>query len=147
MLVLAAVVVLGVSVSAALFVLSLGSGGSTATVKLPPGCVKPANGFLVVMTNRGYNDSIGHGAPEKAWPIISVTEGQSVNVTVCNADVLAHGFQITHYYDRAIVSVAPGEVLHVSFVANEAGTFQIYCGIFCPIHIFMQSGQLRVQVG
>jgi len=35
-------------------------------------------------------------------------------------------------------------VLHVSFIANKTGTFQIYCAIFCFIHIFMEYGQLRV---
>jgi hypothetical protein len=143
-LVLAVVVILGASVTAALFLPSFGGGGSTKTVALPPGCVRPADGFLIIASNKGFNDSIGHGAPEKAWPIVSVTQGQTVNITVCNTDVQAHGFQVTHYYDSAIVTVAPGHVLHVSFVASEVGTFQIYCAIFCSIHIFLQSGQLRV---
>ena len=146
-LVLAVVVVLGASMTTGLFLLSLGEGSSTRTAALPSGCVKPTGGFLVIASNRGYNDSIGHGAPENAWPIINVTEGQTVNITVCNTDVQAHGFQITHYYDSEVVSVAPNQVLHVSFVANKAGAFQIYCSIFCSIHVFMQSGQLRVTRG
>ena len=70
-----------------------------------------------------------------------------MDITVCNTDVQTHGFQITHYYDSAIVAVAPDQVLRISFVASEVGTFQIYCAIFCSIHIFLQSGQLRVVPG
>ena len=141
---IALVLVVGVSITSALFVLSLGKGSSVRTAPLPVGCVKPTDGFLIIASNTGYNDSIGHGAPQKAWPIINVTQGQTVNITVCNTDVQAHGFQVSHYYDSSIVTVTPGQVLHVSFVADQAGTFRIYCSIFCSIHIFMQSGQLRV---
>lgn len=138
------VLVVGVAVTSTLFVLSLGRGSSVRTRPLPTGCVKPSDGFLIIASNTGYNDSIGHGAPQKNWPIINVTQGRTVNITVCDTDVQAHGFQISHYYDSSIVTVIPGQVLHVSFVADEAGTFRIYCSIFCSIHIFMQSGKLRV---
>jgi hypothetical protein len=117
---------------------------ATTVNPLPPGCTKPPGGFLIVASNLGYNDSIGHGAPEKPWPIVHVNEGQTVNITVCNTDVQAHGFQITHYFDSSIETVVPGQVMKVSFVANQAGIFQIYCSIFCSIHIYMQSGQLIV---
>ncbi len=72
-------------------------------------------------------------------------EGQTINITVCNIDVQSHGFQITHYYDSSVTTVEPGQVLKVpTFVASQTGTFQIYCEIFCSIHIYMQSGQLIV---
>lgn len=115
-------------------------GGTT----LPPGCVKPANGFLIIASELGYNDSIGHGAPTKAWPIITVKNGTAVTIVVCNTDRQAHGFQIKHYFDSSIETVLPGQVITVPFIANQAGTFQIYCSIFCTIHIYMQSGQLVV---
>lgn len=71
-----------------------------------------------------------------------------MNITVCNIDVQAHGFQIGHYYDVStvgVVTIVPGQVLKVpAFVANETGSFQIYCDIFCSIHIYMQSGLLNV---
>jgi len=57
---------------------------------------------------------------------------------------VAHGFQVNNYYDSNIESVGPGQVIRVSFVANKAGTFGIYCSILCPPHIFMQSGALMV---
>ncbi len=115
-------------------------------VDLPPGCSRPVGGFLVVMSKYGYNDSVLEGAgPSKAWPVITVPQGTVVNITVCNADPTeAHGFQVSHYYDSKIVAVAPGQVISISFVADKAGTFQIYCQIWCAIHLFMQYGQLRV---
>jgi hypothetical protein len=115
-----------------------------AVTSLPAGCVKPTDGFLIIASNTGYNDSVGHGAPSEAWPVINVTEGQTVNIVVCNTDVEAHGFQISHYYDGQIESVGPGQVMHVSFVATETGNFQIFCAILCEVHPYMQSGMLRV---
>ncbi len=119
---------------------------SLPSIVLPAGCTEPAGGFLIVMSQYGYNDSILEGAgPSKAWPVITVTQGTVVNVTVCNADnTQAHGFQIATYYDSKVVAVAPGQVLQLSFVANEAGTFRIFCDIWCGIHAFMQYGELRV---
>lgn len=113
---------------------------------LPQGCVKPQGGFLVIQSEYGYNDSILEGAgPTKPWPVITVTQGQEVKITICNVDMgEAHGFQINHYYDSFIVSVDPGHVLTISFEANETGVFDIYCAIFCAIHPFMQYGELRV---
>ena len=54
---------------------------------LPPGCSRPAGGFLVIVSEYGYNDSILEGAgPTKAWPVITVPLGTSVSITVCNAE-------------------------------------------------------------
>ena len=121
------------------------TGSSTTTANLPSGCKKPANGYLIMATDEGFNDSKLHGAPTNSWPTINVTEGSTVNIVVCNVDITsAHGFQINHYFDSNIESVRPGQVIIVSFIANKAGTFGIYCSIQCPPHIFMQSGALRV---
>jgi heme/copper-type cytochrome/quinol oxidase subunit 2 len=116
------------------------------TVDLPAGCTRQAGGFLIVMSEYGYNDSVLEGAgPTKAWPVISVAQGQTVNITVCNVDkIQSHGFQISNYFDSKIEAVGPDQVLHVQFVASKTGTFQIYCAIFCTIHLFMEYGQLRV---
>jgi hypothetical protein len=122
-----------------------GSGASyPAFTNLPAGCVKPANGYLIVANQNGFNDSIQHGAPTRQWPIINIKEGATVDITVCNSDVQAHGFQVTHYFDSNIETVSPGEVVHVSFVADRVGNFTIYCSIFCSVHIYMQSGLLAV---
>ncbi len=124
-----------------------GTVGSTSAIALPAGCVRPADGFLVILSQYGYNDSILQGAGlSKPWPVMNVTEGETVSIEVCNVDVEAHGFQIAHYVDGSINVVGPGEVLNFTFVASQSGNFQIYCAIPCNIHFFMQFGQLRVTV-
>jgi hypothetical protein len=136
------VVLIGAGATITLYFVSEGGGGGSRP--LPPGCAKPANGFVIIASNTGYNDSIGHGAPQKNWPIVTVQQGQNVTIVVCNIDVQAHGFQITHYYDKSEVTITPGQVIRVDFVANQAGSFDIYCEIFCSIHVYMQSGLLDV---
>ncbi len=140
--VLLVVLLLAVGATTALYLAS--RGGTPVSRPLPSGCVKPQGGFLVVASDTGYNDSIGHGAPEKNWPVIDVKQGQNVTIVVCNIDVQAHGFQITHYYDKNEVTLTPGQVIKVNFIASQAGSFDIYCEIFCSIHIYMQSGLLNV---
>ncbi|MDV3244570.1 MAG: hypothetical protein LYZ66_05275 [Nitrososphaerales archaeon] len=133
------VVVVSVSIGSALFI----SGGglrmfttpSSDNAALPSGCRKPAGGFLLVTSREGWNDSLRHSPSlQSPWPVITVTQGQMVNIVVCNVDNQAHGFQVKHYYDSNIAAVAPGQVIAVSFVANQQGTFVIYCSIFCSIH-------------
>ena len=145
-----AISAVGVAGVALAFVLMLQAGGSrpvgmgSSTSDLPSGCLKPVNGYLIIADEGGFNDSKLHGAPTASWPIINVTQGSMVTILVCNTDRVAHGFQVNNYYDSNIESVGPGQVIRVSFVANKAGTFGIYCSIRCPPHIFMQSGALRV---
>lgn len=122
----------------------LGPGAQQNNVVLPPGCVKPPEGFLIVADYNGFNDSAGHGVPANPWPVVNVQQGANVTIVVCNADTEAHGFQVSHYFDGNIVTLAPGQVTTVMFVANEAGTFRIYCSIVCGVHWAMLSGELRV---
>jgi FtsP/CotA-like multicopper oxidase with cupredoxin domain len=138
-IIMSAVVVVGVA-----GILLMQSPNSQPTGPLPSGCTKPAGGFLIIASKLGYNDSVDHGVPSKPWPVITVNQGQRVDITVCNTDIQAHGFQVAHYFDSTIESIAPGQAVHVSFVADQPGDFQIYCSIFCSVHAFMQSGQLRV---
>jgi len=122
-----------------------GQSGTASAGPLPSGCVKPAGGFLIIANQLGFNNSVDHGVPEDNWPVIDVKLGQNVTMVVCNDDpTQAHGFQIMHYYDSRLVSFGPGEVFRVSFIANEAGTFRIYCAILCTVHWAMQNGQLVV---
>jgi heme/copper-type cytochrome/quinol oxidase subunit 2 len=109
----------------------------------PP--VRPPGSFLIIASANGYNDSTDHGVPQNSWPIITVEKGTTVTIAVYNADVVAHGFQVSHYFDSSIVALAPGKTLTISIVADTVGTFHIYCSVFCPIHAFMQSGELVVQ--
>jgi len=99
---------------------------------------------LIVASITGYNDSKTHGAPAKSWPIITVHQGQNVTIIVCNTDVQPHGFQITHYLASSEETLVAGQVLRVSFIADETGSFLIYCDIFCTVHTFMQDGLLNV---
>jgi len=78
------------------------------------------------------------------WPIIRVHQGDTVIITVINNDSREiHGFAIAHYDDRGF-SLAPGQQHTLTFVANEVGSFRIYCNIFCAIHPYMQNGVLIV---
>lgn len=150
-MVLAAATILAVASVATVLGLGVAFGdranslATTTQVILPTGCVRPANGFLVLQSEYGYNDSIIEGAGlSKPWPVITVQEGQTVSIEVCNVGDEAHGFQIQNYVDSKINVIAPGEVVNFTFVATKAGNFQIYCAIPCAIHFFMQFGQLRV---
>ena len=100
--------------------------------------------ILIIASITGFNDSADHGVPQNSWPVIDVAKGTLVNVTVYNTDKQAHGFQISHYFDQNIETVAPGQRLNVSFMADESGTFRIYCSIPCTVHWAMQSGELVV---
>ena len=78
------------------------------------------------------------------WPTIQVPLGDTVVITVINNDSReVHGFAIVHYDDRGF-SLAPGQQRTITFVANEAGTFRMYCNVFCAIHPYMQNGAVIV---
>jgi FtsP/CotA-like multicopper oxidase with cupredoxin domain len=78
------------------------------------------------------------------WPIIRVHQGDTVIITVINNNSREiHGFAIVHYDDRGF-SLAPGQQHTISFVANEVGSFRMYCNVFCAIHPYMQNGELIV---
>lgn len=75
---------------------------------------------------------------------MTVHKGDNVKLVVCNIDTQAHGFQVANYFDSDIETIAPGQVLAISFNAEKLGTFNMYCSIFCSVHIYMQNAQLRV---
>lgn len=141
MIVLVFLIAGGAIVATAYF--AYGRNGGTTTI-LPQGCTKPAGGFLIVAGANGFNDSVDQSVPKNHWPVIGVQAGANVTIRVCNVDNQPHGFQISHYYDSKIVAMAPGQILNVHFVADQTGTFQIYCDIFCTIHWAMISGRLTV---
>jgi hypothetical protein len=119
-------------------------GPQSGTTTLPSYCSKPTGAILIVAGPNGFNDSVSHGVPTNPWPVASVKEGSKVTFVVCNVDHQAHGFQVQHYMDTPVNVVAPGQVETFTFVADKAGTFQIYCSIFCTVHWAMQSGLLNV---
>jgi heme/copper-type cytochrome/quinol oxidase subunit 2 len=148
MLFLAVAVVLAVGAAAASTYLLYPHATPAATAPLPAWCVKPKGGYLIVANLDGYNDSkdhnVGVGNELGSWPVINVNKGANVTITVCNTDTQDHGFQVRYYYDSKIVGVAPGQSLTISFIADQKGSYAIYCGIFCTVHVYMQSGKLVV---
>ncbi len=100
--------------------------------------------ILIIASITGFNDSADHGVPSTPWPVVHVAKGTVVNFTVYNEDKQAHGFQVSHYLDTPIETIAPGQKVSFTFVTNETGTFRIYCSIFCSVHWAMQSGELVV---
>jgi hypothetical protein len=120
------------------------SSTSPATTFTRSTCDRPPGFILIIADLSGFNDSIGHGAPVHPWPIVRVEKGQLVRFLVCNFDpTQAHGFAITYYFDSG-VPMMPGQAYKIVFTATKAGTFDIYCNIFCTIHVFMR-GQLIVK--
>lgn len=107
--------------------------------------------FLIVESDppspfAGINGSY-YVTPTTQWPTMNVKVGQVVSIHVINcASSESHGFQISHYDDinKNLISVGPGQSYDVTFTADKAGTFRVYCGIFCSIHPLMQNGALVV---
>ena len=101
--------------------------------------------FLVIANERGFNDSVDHGAPANYWPILCVHQGAMVNITVQNNSGEPHGFSIAHYFDQGF-TIGVGQSLTFSFVATDPGGFLVACNlIFCSAHPWMTSGALVVK--
>ena len=112
--------------------------GSALEVSRANGCEKPPGYVLMILDERGFNDSIGRGEPA-----LQVGHGETVNILVCNLDpVQSHGLAIDHYFPTGVV-LRPGEAYKISFVANDTGSFTLYCNVFCTVHSFMR-GRLIV---
>jgi heme/copper-type cytochrome/quinol oxidase subunit 2 len=78
------------------------------------------------------------------WPVIRVHQGDTVIITIINNNSREiHGFAIVHYDDKGF-SLAPGQQRTISFVADEVGSFRMYCNVFCAIHPYMQNGEVIV---
>ena len=140
----ATVVAVGLVVTAFYTLATPVGGGFGAPSLLPAGCVRPAGGFLIIASSLGYNDSIAHGAPVKAWPILQVMQGTNVEITICNTYSQTVGFQVSHYLANRLEAIPPGKDVTVNFLANQTGTFVVYCSVFNPIHIYLQGGELNV---
>jgi nitrous-oxide reductase len=79
-------------------------------------------------------------APNFGLSEIKVKHGDDVTITLTNHDKvedLTHGFGIENYNVNFIVN--PQETHSVSFKANKAGVFWIYCTHFChALHLEMR---------
>ncbi len=115
--------------------------------------------FLIVESDsspfEGMNGSYYHTFPSSAgyagynaslqyWPIIQVWQGQTVTITVMNcASSEPHGFAIGDYFNSG-VTLPAGQSYVLTFVADHAGRFSMYCDTLCAIHPSMQNGLLMV---
>ncbi|MDG6901580.1 MAG: hypothetical protein JRM80_06430 [Nitrososphaerota archaeon] len=105
--------------------------------------------FLIVAADppspyAGFNGSYYAGTSAQ-WVTLNVRVGQNVSIRVINcASHEAHGFAISYYADKSLVSIQPGQSYDLSFAASKAGTFRIYCSVYCAIHAFMQNEALVV---
>ncbi len=96
--------------------------------------------FTIYESEKGFNDSADFTG---AWPIMNVHQGQTVTIRIINSEsVEAHGFAIDHYF--AGVTLRPGQSHDITFVADQSGTFRVFCNIFCAVHPLMQNGELVV---
>ena len=119
------------------------SGAPPAVTVSKSTCDRPPGFVLIIADLSGFNDSVGHGAPLHPWPVVHVQRGEMVHFLICNHDeTQPHGFAIRYYLDAGI-AMAPNDAFQIIFQATEIGTFDIYCNIFCTIHVFMR-GQLIV---
>jgi len=97
--------------------------------------------FTIVISRQGFNGSVSYSG---AWPIMKVHKGQTVMIHLENTDPLEpHGFAIDHYFDSGI-ALRPGKTYDLTIVADQSGTFRVFCNIFCTIHVYMQNGELIV---
>src|SRR3989441_11285383 len=100
--------------------------------------------FVVVMANEGMNVGFnGSKFQSVSWPVMNVTLGTTVTIHVINkGTVESHGFAIQRYFSG--FAFGPGTCGHVTFTADQLGSFTVYCNISCSIHVFMQDGKVNV---
>lgn len=108
------------------------SGPSNGSCKAPEGYT------TIIADHSGFNGSVVHGSPKNPWPVITAHKGDTVRLLICNLDrVEAHGFAIDGYFDGG-VTLRPGQTYSITFTADKAGSFTIFCNVFCTVHIYMK---------
>jgi nitrous-oxide reductase len=78
--------------------------------------------------------------------IVRVKEGETVHVHLTNLEQAydaTHGFAINSY--NVNVSIEPGEASDITFVADRAGVFPMYCTEFCSALHLEMAGYLLVE--
>ena len=73
---------------------------------------------------------------------ITVNKGDTVTLHLKSEDV-THGFLLSAFNVRE--TLAPGERVDVTFVANKQGTFSFICSVFCGSGHDSMSGKLVVK--
>jgi nitrous-oxide reductase len=102
--------------------------------------VKPENAGIERKGNKVHVRLMSQ-APAYSMPIIKVKKGDEVTITLTNHDKiedLTHGCAIPTYNICFIVN--PQETKSVTFKADHAGAFWMYCSHFChALHLEMRS--------
>ena len=105
-----------------------------------PNAVKPENAGIVRVGNK-VEVRLMSQAPAYSMPIIKVKKGDEVTITLTNHDKvedLTHGCALPTYNINFIVN--PQETKSVTFKADHAGAFWLYCTHFChALHLEMRS--------
>lgn len=74
--------------------------------------------------------------------VIRVQKGERVRLRITSEDVV-HGLRIGHL-GVDVDWIEPGQVQEVEFVAEEAGTFDFYCTVWCDAGHWRMRGTLEV---
>ncbi len=109
-----------------------------APAALPP-LIGTGDSVAVTLVATDNDIEIASGVQYRAWtfngtapgPILHVREGQTVNVTFTNHGNMGHSIDLhAAQVDPAVAyrSVAPGETVQFSFVAQVPGAFIYHCG-------------------
>ena len=105
-----------------------------------PNAVKPENAGIERKGNKVHVRLMSQ-APAYSMPVIKVKKGDEVTLTLTNHDKvedLTHGCAIPTYNINFIVN--PQETKSVTFKADHAGAYWIYCTHFChALHLEMRS--------
>lgn len=71
-------------------------------------------------------------------PVIEVKKGEIVVLKLASSDVV-HGFSLKDFGVYLKEGIQPGKVIHVSFTADQVGTFTFSCNAICgDMHQNMQ---------
>jgi FtsP/CotA-like multicopper oxidase with cupredoxin domain len=111
--------------------------------------------FTIIESDTGPYEGMNGSAYKSVdvnWPVIHVQRCQTVVIHVENVNSSEpHGFAIDHYFSTPNgaspypgIELYSGQTFTVKFVADESGSFRMYCSVFCAIHPEMQNGLLVV---
>lgn len=123
---------------------ALGGGVMTFAIGIPDSPCSAVTGvtrnFTIVANINGFNDSRDH---QGTWPLMTVNRCDMVVIKIINDDTQSHGFAVDNYAPRG-TEVIGQQSATVQFQAVKSGQFRVYCDVYCTVHIFMQSGLLKV---
>ncbi len=111
------------------------------TVLLVSGCTQPSEG-TTTPTGEVREFEMTAKQFEFVPNTITVNKGDTVKLHITSTDV-THGFALPDF--GVSETLAPGQDVHVEFVADKTGTFTFSCNVYCGTGHTGMSGQLIVQ--